>query len=84
MKYKVIIESLDQKVITPRTGRTRCEAVTAELPEEDGFIYLYYTDQSIESPGVRISIHGLEQLGDQYKFHDYEGRPFRMTVLNLI
>lgn len=80
--YKVKIEALDGQVITPRTGQSSCEAVTYDLPVENGFIHLYYKDTTIESPGVRISIHDLEQKGNQYKFNDYEGRPFLLTLLD--
>lgn len=80
---RVIIESLDGKLITERTGKTKCRAQTASLPMEDSsMILMYLPEELTESPGVYIHVYGLERVDSEYRFVDHDRRPFKLTVID--
>ena len=78
----VELESLDNKVITPRTGKTKVIAETTHLPIEGKRQSFIYLNEDCESPGVYIETNGIEQMGNEIKFFDYEKRPFKLKVMN--
>jgi hypothetical protein len=80
--FHVIIESLDGKVITERTGKTKCRAQTAFLPREDSsLVLMYLPEEKTESPGVSMHVYGLERMDSEYRFIDHGKRPFKLTVI---
>lgn len=78
---KVKLEALDNKVITPRTGKTLVIGEIPYLPQEGRRLTCLYLNEDCESPGVNIETNGIERIGDQIKFYDYEQRPFKITLI---
>lgn len=78
---KVELEALDGKPITERTGKTKVRAFTNEAPKEKNYQSFFYDNEDCESPGVYIGIHGVESIGKEYRFNDYEKRPFKVTII---
>jgi len=76
----VIFEALDGKVITPRTGKQSVKGQIRKLPENDDYLMVMY-DDNCESPGVFTEINGLEQIDNEYRYVDYNRRPFKITVV---
>lgn len=79
---KVELESLDGKVITTRTGKTKVVAEATHLPIEGMKQSFIYVNEDCESPGVHIETNGIEQIGNEIKFFDYEKRPFKIKILS--
>lgn len=79
--YKVKIIALDAKVITERTGKSECIALTKSLPKEGDYHLFFYHNEECESPGVAIDINNLEILNSEYLFYDYHKRPFKLQIL---
>ena len=80
--HKVILEALDGKVITPRTGKAIVKGEIKKLPEEQDYLMVMFAEKELtESPGVFIAINGLETLGNEYRFSDDSKRPFKITVV---
>lgn len=77
---KVKLEALDGYDITPRTGKSIVEAQTASLPQEGGYQIFLYTEKC-DSPGVAIATDGVERLGNEIKFFDFNKRAFKITIL---
>lgn len=78
---KVELEALDNKVITPRTGKTKVIAEIIHLPIEGKLLSFIYLNEKCESPGVIIETNSVERIGDEIKFFDYEKRPFKIKIL---
>lgn len=82
-EIKVEVEALDGNVITPRTGKSKCEGFILESPvENERFTVFWAPEENTESPGVSIEVNGLDKLGSEYRFFDHDKRPFRVTVLS--
>lgn len=79
---KVELEALDGQPITERTGKSKVRAFTKELPKEMNYQIFGYDNENCDSPGVCISIQGLESIGNEYKFHDHGKRLFKVTVID--
>ena len=77
---KVLLEALDEKVITPRTGKSKVLAETSRLPIE-GEVQEFYYLEKCESPGARIATDGIEKMDNEIKFFDDAKRPFKITIL---
>lgn len=80
---KITIESLDGKVITPRTGKTKCTGWCREVPSHRDYLHIYYLNEDCESPGVAIETNQVEQINNEYNFVDSAKRPFKITVLDV-
>lgn len=78
---KVKLEALDNKPITPRTGKCSVMAEIFHLPKEGNMLIFGYVDEDCESPGVRMATDGIEQIGNEIKFYDNAKRPFMITLL---
>lgn len=80
--YKIILEALDGKVITPRTGKVAVKGVIEKLPENDDYLMIVFDEsEGTESPGVFTEVNGLEQIKNEYKYFDYSNRPYKITVV---
>lgn len=79
---KLIIETLDGSVITPRTGKNRCVGICSQLPAHKAYLLIHYLNEDCESPGVALNTNQVEQMGNEYNFVDAENRPFKITVLD--
>lgn len=80
--YKIILEALDGKVITPRTGKAIVKGEIIKLPENDDYLMIVFDEsEGTESPGVFTEVNGLEQVENEYKYFDYQKRPFKITVV---
>lgn len=80
--HKIILEALDGKVITPRTGKVAVKGDIRKLPEENDYLMVVFAEEELtESPGVFVAINGLETLGNEYRFSDDKKRPFKITVV---
>lgn len=79
--YTVELEALDGNPITPRTGKSKVLSTTNRLPLEGTTQVFIYENEGCESPGVSIFISGLEQLNYEFKFYDYEKRPFKLKII---
>ena len=79
---KVILEALDGKVITPRTGKSTVKGEVRKIPEEEDYLMVIFDEsEGTESPGAFVAINGLEILGNEYRFSDGTKRPFKITVV---
>ena len=79
---RVKLESLDNKPITERTGKTSVIAETNRLPVERKIQTFMYENEDCESPGVSIQTNGIEIISNQIKFFDHSRRPFMITILD--
>lgn len=77
---KCTIEALDQKPITPRTGKSKCKAETDSLPIEGGYQMFTYVEEGCESLGVALATDDIVREQDVYYFQDIKGRKFKMVV----
>ena len=77
---KVTLEALDGSPITPRTEKSKVNAQYIHELKEGNYHAFYYDNEDCPSPGVCIYIKGLEQLGNEYKFYDYDNRIFKVTI----
>lgn len=77
----VELQALDNNPITPRTGKGKVTAQMTHLPIEGNQQNFIYVNEDCESPGVRIETNGIERLGNELKFYDYENRAFKITLL---
>jgi hypothetical protein len=78
---KIIIEALDSKVITPRTGKSRVNGSIKALPKEDDYLMVIFDEsEGTESPGVFTKINNLELIGNEYRYIDYNNRNFSIIV----
>lgn len=81
--YKIILEALDNVVITPRTGKTIVKGSIKKLPEEKDYLMVVFDEsEGTESPGVFTEINNLERIENEYRYSDYSKRPFKITVLD--
>ena len=78
---KVELEALDEKPITPKTGKTKVTAVIDHFPIQGQKQLFLYTDESCESYGVRIETNNIERIGQEIKFFDYRNRPFKIKII---
>lgn len=79
---KIILEALDGKIITPRTGKVVVKGEIRKLPENGEYLMVIFDEnENTESPGVFTEINGLEQVENEYKYFDYSKRPFKITVV---
>lgn len=80
--HKIILESLDGEVITPRTGKIAVKGEIRKLPENGDYLMVIFDEsEDTVSPGVCTEINGLEQVENEYKYFDYSKRPFKITVV---
>lgn len=78
--YKVILEVLDNKPITKRTGKSRVNAIMETLPEEGGYHKFLYDEEDCKSPGIFCATDCVEQNRNEIKFLDINKRPFKVTI----
>jgi hypothetical protein len=78
---KIVMEALDSNPITPRTGKAKVKAEIPSFPEEGKKLFCFYRDEDCESPGVHIETNGIEQMGNEIKFYNYEKRAFKITLV---
>lgn len=80
--FKVQVEALDGKVITPRTGRVISIGECEELPAKESNFFVYWLPgETEESPGIWSRIVFVENIDNVYKYVDAVGRRFLVTVL---
>jgi hypothetical protein len=80
---KVMLEALDNKVITKRTGKTKALGKIKKLPENGDYLMVVFDEsENIESPGVYTEINNLEQINKEYRYYDYDDRPFKITLVD--
>lgn len=79
---KVKLESLDDKFITPRTGKYAVYGEIQHEPIEGKKLVCLYVNEDCESPGVFMETNNVERIGSEIRFFDFDNRPFKITILD--
>ena len=84
--YNVTIETLDGSFITDRTGKSKVKGIVHQKPRV-GFAYycvFYNEGEAIHpdspSPGVAINVDHVENIGNEYRITDRDGRKFKVVL----
>ena len=80
--YRGVLTALDDKPITPRTGKNQCEVQFNRLPKHGDYIPFCYVNEDCESPGVMIATDNVTSDRHTYRFEDNEGRLFELIIIS--
>lgn len=79
---RVTMKALDNKVITPRTGKQEVKGSVRKIPENGDYLMVIFDEEErTESPGVFTEINNLELIDKEYRYIDNDGRLFSLTIM---